>query len=334
MPLSTPFQRNTEMDSTARDVVRVLFRLAAGSRLGFGHLVRGRALARALGIEQPDVAVRGEAAAQQVARRFGMRLHDGPPAEALRVVAPDVLVIDDPSRVAAERWCRAAKAVGVPVASVHDLGLAFCGADLVVDGSIVPPPSTPRGLLAGTRYTILDASVAAERGRRRDPSTVLIALGGGTRMGTALSIADALLDARAELRVRIAGGFVSKKRPIGRGIVCLGPLDGLAPELARCRVAITGGGVSLYEAAALDTPVVAWPVVDSQRRTVAGFRRRGLAAAVLPGPNRVRRAVQAVLAAMEDTSERRTSETVDGYGASRVAEAIRALALSRSTEAA
>jgi hypothetical protein len=311
-----------------------MFRLAAGSRLGFGHLVRGRALARTFGLDRPDVAIRGTLAARQLARRFGMMVHDGQPREALERVRPHVLVIDDPSRAAAEPWCRAARRAGIAVASIHDLGLAFCGADLVIDGSIVPPATVPPGLLAGTQYAILDPSVTAERGQRRDPNTVLIALGGGAHMGTALAIADALQDARPELRVRIAGGFASRKRPAGRGVACLGPLDGLAPELARCAVAITGGGVSLYEAAALDTPVVAWPVVDSQRRTVVGFQRRGLAAAVLPGTHRIRRAVKAVVAAMADTSQRRTSDTIDGRGAERVAEAIARLARRRSDEAA
>lgn len=314
--------------------IRVLFRLAAGSRLGFGHLVRGRALARALGLDHPDVSLRGATPAQQLARRFGMSLHDGLAVETLVRLQPDVLVIDDPSRTAAERWCRAAQELRVPVASVHDLGLAFCGADLAIDGSIVPASSSPKGLLAGTRYAILDPSVVEQRGQLRDPNTVLIALGGGTRMGTALALADALREARTELRVRIAGGFASRKRPAGRGVVCLGPLDGIAPELARCAVAITGGGVSLYEAAALDTPAIAWPVVDAQRRTVVGFHRRGLATAVLPGPHRIDRAVKAVLAAIADIRVRHTSDTIDGYGASRVADAIRALVARRSDEAA
>src|SRR5262245_49304943 len=127
------------MDAKTASTVRVMFRLAAGSRLGFGHLVRGRALARALGVDRVDVSIRGGSAARQLARRFGMELHEGAAADTLQRVEPDVLVIDDPSRAAAERWCRVARAQHVPVVSIHDLGLAFCGADLAIDGSIVPP---------------------------------------------------------------------------------------------------------------------------------------------------------------------------------------------------
>ena len=44
--------------------VAVVFRVAAGPRLGFGHLVRCRAIARALGVE-PRVSIRGTAATRR-----------------------------------------------------------------------------------------------------------------------------------------------------------------------------------------------------------------------------------------------------------------------------
>lgn len=314
--------------------IRALFRLAAGARLGFGHLVRGRALARALEIAQPHVSLRGANIAHDTAERFGMRLVEGSPLEAIRDSKADVLIIDDPSRAAALRWRKAARSLGVPVASVHDLGTAFCGADLTVDGSIVPPPSKPRGLLAGSAYAILDPSVAAARDQTRDPNTILIALGGGPRAGIALELAGALRSSRPELRVRIATGFAGQARQVRSGIRCLGPRDGLADELARCAVAITGGGVSLYEAAALDTPAVAWPVVKAQHTTVKAFHRRGMALAVMPGPQRVSRAIEAVHTQLSILSQRRTSATIDGRGAHRVADAIRALVTRGTKEAA
>jgi spore coat polysaccharide biosynthesis predicted glycosyltransferase SpsG len=322
------------MPASAEPAVRALFRVAAGSRLGFGHLVRCRALARALDVVASQVSLRGAAHARRTARRFGLRLVAGSPHAVLRRVRPDVLIIDDPSRAAAASWCRAARALRVPVVSIHDLGKAFCGADLAIDGSIVIPGSAPRGLLSGTQYAVLDSSVCDARGMPRDPNSILIALGGGPRVGLALRIAEALRDARSELRVRIAGGFAGRGAASRYGIVCLGPQDGLAAELARCAVAVTGGGVSLYEAAALDTPVVSWPVVAAQHRTVVEFQRRGLATTVLPGPRRVARVVNAVLAAIADTSRRRSSEAVDGLGAARVAAAIRTLIGRRSRVAA
>jgi spore coat polysaccharide biosynthesis predicted glycosyltransferase SpsG len=307
--------------------VRALFRVAAGPRLGFGHLVRARSLAQALGIARPCVSLRGTARARRSAAALGVRLAPGSPADVLGAVRPDVLVIDDPSRTASLPWCRAARREGVAVVSVHDLGIAFCGADLTVDGSIVPPAVTPAGLLSGPSYAVLAPAVRAARGTRRHRDTVLIALGGGPRLGVALRLARALRASRPGLLVRIVGGLngnAKRSRPED-GIVLLGAVDGLAGELARCAVAITGGGVTLYEAAALDTPVVAWPVVAAQHPTVIGFERRGLAAAVLPGPRRTQRLVSAVAAALGARRGRRTSDTVDGRGAFRVADRIRAL---------
>src|SRR5262245_16235854 len=106
---STRFPRAMHTDSSSG--VHVLFRLAAGSRLGYGHLVRGRALARALAIETPAVSLRGDAPAKRAARRFGMQLVEGGAVEVLRRFRPDVLVLDDPSLTSALPWCRAAHAL-------------------------------------------------------------------------------------------------------------------------------------------------------------------------------------------------------------------------------
>jgi hypothetical protein len=56
--------------------VRALFRVAAGPRLGFGHLVRARTLSRALGIARPLVSLRGGPEARKAALSLGMRLVD------------------------------------------------------------------------------------------------------------------------------------------------------------------------------------------------------------------------------------------------------------------
>jgi hypothetical protein len=251
------------------------------------------------------------------------RIVEGSAAALLGRHRPDVLVIDDPSPAAAIPWTRTARAAGVPTASIHDLGLAACAADLEIDGSIAG--GRRRGGLTGPDYSILDAAVLRERGAARDRRRVLIALGGGARAGVARAIGSALLRARPGLHVRIASGFVGGNGGERAGLVMLGPVHGLARELARCGVAVTAGGVSLYEAVALGTPVVAWPVVRAQHPTVAAFARRGLAVAVKPGPRRVARAVSAVLDALDRPAPKRRPP-IDGRGASRAAAAIVSLA--------
>ncbi|MEO7788445.1 MAG: hypothetical protein ABIX28_02635 [Vicinamibacterales bacterium] len=321
--------------------MRALFRIAAGPRLGFGHLVRARVLSRALGIERPLISLRGPVSAGASAKRLRMQLLSGTAAALVARVRPEVLVLDDPSAVAARPWCLAARRAGVPVASVHDLGTAFCGSDLAIDGSLVHPDrarraqDVPKTLLAGAEYAVLDGRVRTEPRRRHRRSPVLIALGGGPRRSVAQKLALALREARPSLRVRVAGGLVPIAGDARQGIAWLPPQPGLARELARCRVAVTGGGLSLYEAATLGAAVVAWPVVRAQYPTVKAFDRRGLAAAILPGPRRVARAVEAILAAVDapmPSVARARAVGLDGRGAMRVAAAVARLA--RTTQEA
>ena len=100
---------------------RVLFRVAAGPRIGFGHLVRSRTLAAAL--QMPAVvSLRGTPATARVAAGLGVRLC-GSLAASLRKLRPALLVVDDPCRKAAQRAIRTARQLGIATASVHDLGL-------------------------------------------------------------------------------------------------------------------------------------------------------------------------------------------------------------------
>jgi len=296
--------------------VKVLFRVAAGPRQGYGHLVRATALARALGT-RPIVALRGGDGAARVARRLGCRVVTGE-LSMLRRIRPQVLVIDDPSGAHATAWCRAAQRVGIPVASVHDLGIGRCGADLTIDGSITYGDYHGRDQLLGPRYSILTAGVAPDPARRR--SGVLIALGGGAHQ-TAVQQLSREIARTTGAPIRIATGFTR-----------VGPA-GLARELSRCAVALVAGGVTLYEACALGTPTVALAVVRAQRPTIAGFAGLGAVvdAGLLNGTPSIRRAARAVGRLLDAAEVRRTlgaraRSRVDGRGALRVAAAIRGIA--------
>jgi spore coat polysaccharide biosynthesis predicted glycosyltransferase SpsG len=311
---------------------RVLFRVAAGPRLGYGHLVRASALADTMNTGR-CLSLRGSAQSGTVARRLGWTLVPGTQGVALGRTVPALLVIDDPSAVAATAWRRAAHALGIPVASIHDLGHAYCGSDLTIDGSLVRPMGTATGKnLVGAPHLILAPS--SERWREPNRPTVLIALGGGPRRVVASRLARAVRAARPDVEVRIAPGLTTagSARRIP-GVVWLGPQAGLAREFAHATVAAVGGGVSLYEACRVGAPAVGIAVVRAQRPTITGVAARG--AAVDGGTaTELAAAVTQVLALLDDAPRRRRlsragRRLIDGRGTWRVARALRVLMANR-----
>jgi len=309
--------------------LRILFRVAAGPRRGFGHLVRSISLARAIGV-RPLLSLRGPAEVQDTAIALGADvLTDGAP-QSLPTLRPDVLVVDDPIASATRAWVTAAKRVGTMVVTIHDLGLGFTDGDVVIDGSITRTARVRqrRVGLTGARYAILDPALpVGARSRTADRERrVLVALGGGPRREIARAIADAITAADPRAQIRIAGGFSVEPPAPGRNITWIAPRRGLGLELSRATVAVVGGGVSLYEACALGVPTVGVPVVASQTPTVRAFARRG-AAVGMPLRASGDQTAAEVIALLDDprrraAMRRRSMRLVDGRGAARAAAAV------------
>ena len=311
-----------------------VFRVAAGPRIGFGHLLRARALARAIG-QRPIVSVRGGAMARAAARALGCTLVDGS-SGALGLA--DVLIVDDPSAPHGAPWVRSAHEAGVPSVAVHDAGIGVRRADLVVDGSVAAPSASRRDrTLTGPSFCILDPRLLQVRrlprgDRRRRRTVVLISLGGGeqVRRHAACVVAE-IARVSPNGSIRVATGMTHgplPPLPHGRWVA---RRNGLGRELQRADIAVVAGGVTLYEACAIGTPVVATAVVPAQRAAIAGFVDAG---AALDGgrigtmPRAAARQVATLVAALvEDAAVRRQLSAngrrlVDGHGAARVARQI------------
>jgi UDP-2,4-diacetamido-2,4,6-trideoxy-beta-L-altropyranose hydrolase len=310
--------------------IRVVFRAAAGPRRGFGHMVRCLSLARALGV-RPLMSVRGGAAVRETALALGADVLLDEGTRALSAVEPDVVVIDDPITKDAKRWMAAARRIGALVVTVHDLGIGARGADLVIDGSVTRSATRRSGrrALIGSKFAVLDPRIAKTKRPTMLSSRVLIALGGGPHSILAEAVASAIVATDPYTEVRIAGGFLARPRRVHPRITWVRS-RGLAPELAQAKVAIVGGGVSLYEAAALGVPTIGVPVVKSQVPTVLAFQRRGAALGV-PFAAPPQTAATKALALLNDRQQcdelsRRSRALVDGHGAWRAAAAVIALA--------
>lgn len=315
----------------------IVFCTAAGPRLGFGHVVRCRSLARAL-MAEPVIQLRGSPSTQGRAGALGCRMVRIAGVAGLRALKPSLVVIDDPSPVHAARWLVRARRAGVPVASVHDVGLAYVSSDLLIDGS-VHAGTAPAGamLMAGPAYAILDPSVERARraGRRAPGERVLVALGGGHHVRTAAAqLTAALARRRPQADVHVARGFSAcRELPVLSHAAWIDAPDGLARELAEARVAIVAGGVTLYEACAVGVPVVAVAVTAAQHRTVRALARRG---AVIDGGRlpldaaRAGAVADAVVHLLTHRAARARQarvggRIVDGRGAGRVAARLRRL---------
>ena len=318
--------------------LRVLFRAAAGPRAGYGHLVRCGVLAQAMGVV-PEVALRGTPSAVAVARRLGCRVTGA--AEAGRRLAtapPDLVVIDDPSAIEAGRWVRRARRHAVSVASIHDLGLARVPSDLQIDGSLAMVNGARPADLQGPEFAILDPAIPEVRARRtpRVPAKVLITLGGGAHVrALGARLATRIAAAVPAAAIDIAAGFTSSRRPAlpprCRWIVAPA---GLTDALAKASVAVVAGGVTLYEACALGTPTVTFPVTRAQRpatsaAATAGATIDAAAPTISRAMDRAANGVAALLAepARAAAMGARGMALVDGRGAARVASRLRALAL-------
>ena len=329
----------------------VVFRVAASPRIGFGHLIRALHVSGVLGVRL-RVSIRGTAAAVVTARGLGADVLRGTP-DAVVHPGLGLLIIDDPSGVAAAPWLRAARRAGVPVVSFHDVGIAPLLSDLAIDGSLGAARVRGLGVDAaacrvGAAYAVLSPEVRGSRGRRgRGPSearTILVGLGGGQQARAGWPIARHLrarldrLPGLSRVRVLLSFGLDSAAEPAAEGLpegIEVVPPARFRGALAAATVAVVAGGTTLYEACALGTPVVALPVVPGQATTVRRFVRAGLAAGVRSGggvgtDEWGRAAASAALALLADPSRRRDQarrgrQVIDGRGAERVAYAIAAL---------
>jgi spore coat polysaccharide biosynthesis predicted glycosyltransferase SpsG len=309
-----------------------LVRVAAGPRVGYGHLMRARALAQHLAM-QVSLSVRGGSAAARAARAMGLRVTAAPPSlESARL-----LVVDDPNLKAGRAWISRARRAGVPSVSVHDSGNAH-DADLVICGSLGVGEIRASGtVLNGPEFYLLDRRIGlALRNRwvRTDarPLRVLVALGGGQHVRrVAQDLVLAIRREAGDVSIAVAAGFSRGRRPGLRGARWLSARNGLTRALVDCDVAVVAGGVTLYEACALGTPAVALAVVPAQRRAIAGFARRGaIVDGGLASASAIARTARQVARLLSDERRRRSTaararQLVDGLGARRAAEQIRAM---------
>ena len=142
-------------------------RTVAGPSSGFGHLRRTLILAHRLrNVAQPVFLLDPEdgGSKEQVAARGFQQFEFSPRKPWLPIASPAALLIDTRHKEGLNLLINEAHRHNVPVASIHDLGLAPLPSDLIIDGSIgldtSRAPANCADYFTGPSYLVLDDACA------------------------------------------------------------------------------------------------------------------------------------------------------------------------------
>lgn len=244
-----------------------------------------------------------------------------------------------------------ARSQGVPVISIHDLGLNPLPSDVMIDGSIAPEHhdfSRPHAAyFGGTEYMVLDPVYGnlhqQRRTMRKEIRSIFINLGGGDSGDFYLKVLNGIKRWAREVEVIGVPGFTSWGQeelanndwhPMRFRWVS----EDIEKHLVRADLAITAGGISAYEALCTGTPLLALSYDRLQQSTITMLAHSNACIDLGPGNRLESDELAEILSLIESDIEIRErlsdrgKQIVDGLGAERVVRIIRPL-IDRHSEA-
>jgi len=325
----------------------IAVRADGDSGVGLGHVRRCLALATELA-PSSDVRffLKGSEAVASLIRREGFRCEVVPAAleatlAAIGSAGARGLVLDSYEATRADYEAARARAGFLVV--LDDSGRYPLPADLVINAA--PGVAAPAGengarYLLGPRFALLRREFAGPVARdvRQRVGRLFLILGGATPSGLVAALArvarQALPAAVVDLVVGPAGddpSLVVEKLADLDGVNVHAAPESVRPLMLGADLAITGGGFTLFELAATGTPALGVELAPNQRANLAGMVGAGtLVVAGKAEEAGLHEAVGRTLRTLALDVERRRAMSqrglalVDGRGAVRVAEAIRA----------
>lgn len=150
---------------------------------------------------------------------------------------------------------------GVRLATFDDRGGGAAHADLnVVALAFDSDEQLPgRKVLRGLRYLVLNPDVAKHRRLRHRPGRTLVTLGGTDTHGVTITVVHCLRAAGRTATVIVGPGFLHDAQlseAIGPGFEVKRDVPSLVAELEHYDLAITGGGITPFEANASGLPCI------------------------------------------------------------------------------
>jgi len=322
--------------------LRVTILTEAGHGPGLGHVRRCVALGRAAVALGADVRVlvAGELPSDP-SRDEGLRLE---PCDwiktadagfaALDHTPADVVVVD--SYAVGDAMLTRLGARGPYVVLIDDLADRPTPVDVVVNGGFHAPRLTYHGkpnttYLLGPRYVLLDSAFAEppSRGPAGAVRRVLITLGGDAPRELFETAIDVMGRVSGDTQLHVVvGPFTTWSAPDHDQVRVHRGVSSLRALMLTADLAITAGGMTLYECLASCVPIVALAIADNQRPNIASLSAAGL---LLDGGPSLETAIRRLVddADLRGTMSRRGRDIVDGAGARRVAAEIQRVAAKR-----
>lgn len=331
--------------SKARKEPVLWIRTVAGPSIGFGHLRRSLTLARLLAAAVRPIFLADsiDAWTQQQVKDHGWEFLLFEPDRLWSTApSPRGILIDTRQTVGLSAMIAEARRLGIPVASIHDLGLNPLPSDVVVDGSICPKIGDFLGgdtvFYTGPSYLALEPEYALFHSPRRLSKQirfVIVNLGGGDSGQYFSKVLEGLRLWGHDLDVVGAPGFSAwgqtafennewgpvRFRWAGKG-------ESLADLMCQADLAITAGGLAAFEALCTGTPLFALSFDGFQQQTLWNLAMAGACIDLGRGDLLASRQVaERMTWAAEDVRNReklslRGQQIVDGRGAERVANII------------
>jgi spore coat polysaccharide biosynthesis predicted glycosyltransferase SpsG len=233
---------------------------------------------------------------------------------------------------------------GIPVLSIHDLGLNLLPSDIVIDGSIVPAagglPGQDSRVFSGPDYMILDPAFQGFHSKkhtiRNRIETIVINLGGGNAGKHFIRVLEGLKLWSGNAEIIGMRGFTSWgqddiERLITGSFRFRWQRNSIAETVGSADLAITAGGVSAYEALSAGTPLLSLSYDELQQVAITAIAHAGacidLGAGDLLDP-----VLLAEMVSMLDRDRERRERLslkgkriVDGRGVERISQIIREL---------
>jgi spore coat polysaccharide biosynthesis predicted glycosyltransferase SpsG len=326
---------------------KVWFRVDAGAHIGMGHLARCLALAArfAKAGYQPRFVINDDEAARALLESNGFEYDvadtGGDPDYVIERAGEKPLVVTDLRGYPFEYYSRIRKSGGF-VASIDDVGDAL-PCNIVINGAIagqfrdydeIEPPQL---FLLGPDYIPLRAEFAQPGPGPLGPArtNLLLTFGGADPSGytlRAMTATETLPEMAVDLVLGAAFADAYEVKDIAdksaNNYTIHNPAGDFRALMRRAKLAISAGGITLYELLTQRVPVMAVPASSREAGDIAELDRRGaimqLPTGIFDEPDEL----AGVIAQLWDDGKKRGeladsgSGIIDGKGTERIVETV------------